>query len=563
MAKLKPFLFLVFITILFLPHLFSQQTYFAADNKFTSLIDTKYLKNGDIVLLEKIRFCDQVRVNILKTDGSTESILSSGRLEFYSFNELVDNNWVLTLITDPTDDVPTPLTFHTVTFIDGVYDFFTLNNGDDTSIPLEEIYNAAVINIDELVLIGFNKTAYFTDFELSTIDAVTLNENLQLMKSPLPDDGFLYYKYVGVDEIRSTEDRFQNEELIGFNFGDNFRDIHYLGNYAIIQDENEISALQGIFGFQYLEQNKTIYDFRQHGQNLRYYTILNENTIIFKKLYLDENEVLRKDSFDIVVSDTDNVPDLHWDANFKGITKNFLPLPLEYADDYRGGNYYLDYNLEDFEINTQNLDISIDDIQYTVSVDTSEIDPGIFLYYADILMEITLTNNTDEVVDNVQLYSSAFEGINCAHNALKVDEDVISIDPNLSRTVTARYESLEFDNQDYLSHPLCVYAISANNKFDQNFDDNIYCLPLSEFTSTHDDIILSDISISPNPARDFIKIETEAQNAVFEIFTLQGERVLSWERKSQNDMLDISTLAGGTYIAIDRRGNSRAMFLKM
>jgi len=565
MTKLKPFLFFVQITFLFIPDLFSQQTYFGADDKFTSLIDTKYLKNGDLVLLENIRQCNLVRAKVLKPDGRIENIFTAGQLKYYAFNELTDNNWVLTVITDPSDDVPEPFTFHTITFIEGDYNLFSLNNGNTTPIPLEEINSSAVINNDELVLLGINKEVYFTDFTLSNVSSIIVDNNLQFMKSFAPSDPTLYFKYINDNQIYITDNNFQSAEA-GPSADPTFQNFHFIGSNAIWHYDDEIWLYDIFDEFEYLEEETEIYRFRQHGQNLTYYTVKSDNTITFTKLYLGEDELVKKESFEITVSDIDNVPDMHWDGDFKGITttNNFTPLPENYADYYRGRNYVLDYNLEDFDLTTQDLDISIDDIEYTViKVDTVEIESDILLFYADITMDVTITNNTNEAVQDVQLYSSAFEGQNCSYNGLKVDEDVISIAPNSSAVVNARYESLEFDNLDYLNNPLCIYTMAANYKFDQNFDDNIYCLPLLEFTSTEDLEKEANFSLYPNPAINYIQINSETRRSTYSIYSTQGQLISTWKKETPSQKMDVSNLNQGTYIMIEEKTNKKVLFTKI
>ena len=369
------------------------------DDKHTYLLNTKLLKNGNLVLVEFVTVCGDVNVKLIKPNGDEESIFTSEFSKFRTFNELPNNNWVLVLVTNATIDVPEPDIIHTIAFIEDDYEINSMS-GDDLSIPLGDLQFSAVINSNELVLATANEV-FFTDFQFESVTYAPLLNNLQLLKAPQPEGSFLYFKYSNEDSVKTTEDKFQSDQVIGFNFGPEFRDIHYLGDYIIIQDEEEISATFGIFSFEYIEQGKTIYDFSQHGQNLKYYTLSEDSILTFCKLYLDENTVLRKEKVDIDVNGKSALPDLYWDGNFVGISYNTIPLPRTmYDDQYQSHNYILDYNLQNTNLSTQSIDVSIDTIQYEVT--------NLFFHSFDINLQITISNKSDQEVNGLSLISNGF-----------------------------------------------------------------------------------------------------------------------------------------------------------
>ncbi|MEM9547937.1 MAG: T9SS type A sorting domain-containing protein [Bacteroidota bacterium] len=561
MKNLRSVLLVLSFLLIYTTSCYSQETYFAADDKIIGLLDVKLLKTGEIVFLEKYRDCGTSRVKLLHPNGDIENIWSDGKAEFYSFLEMPDNNWVLILISDRKDDIVLPFNFTSVVFIDGDYTIFSTDDSQ-TNIDLTNISKAAVINDSELVLSGGSK-AYFTDFNLSSVITKDIQNSISILKSPLPDSNYVYYQYTGEDAIRATNDQFETEELIAFNLGPHFRDIHYLDRYVIMVDETEISVLEGLFGFFYIEQETTIYNFRQHGQNLTYHTISEDNILTFKKLYLDENETLQESSFEIPLEELANGTRLFWDANLLGMSYSFTPLPSEsYEDEYRGFNYVFDYNLQDEALSTQELDLSIDNISYTTLVDTVVVSDGKLRLYADIFMEVTVTNHSDETVDEIEMYSSAFEGINCAYNGLKPELENITIAPNQSVVINANYESLEFTNLYFLQHPLCLYVLAGNKRFDSNFDDNIFCLPLSEFTSTEELQATNQISISPNPVKDQIQLECQSP-ATFHVYSMQGELIKVWESYKKRTTFDISAFSSGNYFLVDRNSGKSKMFMKL
>lgn len=563
MKYIKSITLFSFLFIINIGNLQAQQTYTSAENKFTRLLDTKLLKTGEIVLIEERNFCENTNVKLLTSPEEIgESILLTGRTVFVSFNELPDDNWVLIIISNPEDDVPVPYTFHSIVFEDGAYTVFSTDD-NNTSIDLESITGSAVINNDELVLTG-STNVYFTDFNLSLINTVNINKSLSIMKSLKPDSSFLYYQYTGENMLFSTEDNFETDDFLASNLDPTFRDIHLMADYIIIQDANYILVLIGLDVLSFLEQGTEIYEFRQHGQNLTYYTISEDSILTFNKIYLDENEELRTDDYKIDLNDHPSIDLLHWDANFKGYSTTFVPLPEDqYEDDYRGINYELIYDTQNFDFNPQYIDISIDDIQYTTTVDTNQIDTDIYLYYADIEMEITLTNKSEEKINDVHLHSAAFEGINCAHNWLKVDQNIIPLEALETVTITARYQNLEYNSLSYLKHPLCIYAMGANNKPDDLFSDNIYCLPLSELTSTEEKIKNTSFSIFPNPAQEYIQLQSEFARSKYLIYTSSGKLIKTWEKKGKNEILDISSLSQGTYFMLEKKSNLIAHFKKI
>jgi hypothetical protein len=563
MTNLKSILFFTIFSTCILSGLLAQQTHMPGDNKMSSLLDTKYLKTGEVVLIEEIKLCKNTSIKLLNPDGTENIILGTGKAKFFSFNELEGNNWVFVLVTDPGDDVPVPYTFHTITFIDGGFTIFSTDD-DQTDIDLTTIVGSTVINTNELVLNAGAKI-HFTDYQLSLINTVQIDKPIMQLKTYNPEFSTMYFRYIGEDKIHQTSDKFDNVLELYTDLGDSFQEFHYLGNVAIFQFEDEIYKLTNS-GKSYFAQNKKIYDFRPHGQGLTYYTVSPADPdILF--LYKIHSKVFSETSFEstgINRKDFPNLSSLHWDGDFKGIASTFIPLPKDdYEDEYRGANYYLDFTFEDAQIQTQSIDISIDDIKYTTEVDTISISSGAEKYYANINMEIQITNHTDLAINDVHLHSAAFEGINCAHNSLKVDDDIIMLEPQETKIVTAKYKSLEFSSGFLLKQPLCVYIISANNQFDNNFEDNIHCLPLWEFTSTDELSKEREFAVFPNPSQNTIQLKSQQSATSYLIYSVYGNVVDTWDKKSKTDIYDISNLAKGNYFIVEQKTNAIAIFTKI
>ena len=552
---------LTFFTILITSiNLSSQRTYHAVDIKSAELVDTKYLKTGQVILLEKVGVCDQTRVQLLHPNEEVETLLWTSPFTFYDFNELPDNNWSLTIIVENLIDVALPPDIYNITFIDGEINT-TQTSEPEIDIPLASISLSAVINNNELILAG-NGKVYQTNFEFDNVIAKTLSNNLQLLKCPDPLEGYMYYKYVNTDGIWATENLFASEELIVFNLGDQFGDIHYLGDYVIFQDENEISAAFGIFGFEWIEQGTKIYNFRQHGKNLTYHTI-NGFKLNFNKLYLDENGELQKDQYDFTISDQLIIPFFNWDGDFFGISYDYVPLPPNnYADDFPGENYFISFNLNGTHLETPVIDLAITDIQYTISnIDTTLLYDDKELYHSDIKMEIEIRNNSSESIEDLKLYSSAFEGFNCSHNFLRNIDPNITIASGETITVMAEYNGLESNNISYLEHPLCIYALGSKTFMDPVFGDNIFCFTPSELTSTiNEKQETKGIRVYPNPAQTFIIIDEGEDLQNYEIYDLNGQLMRTLQTISSSDVIDVSELKKGTYLLVNPENMRQKIF---
>lgn len=93
-----------------------------------------------------------------------------------------------------------------------------------------------------------------------------------------------------------------------------------------------------------------------------------------------------------------------------------------------------------------------------------------------------------------------------------------------------------------------VYVRSLNSVDDATevFYDNFSLVP--EATASLEDILANKFRIFPNPANDYIQIESkEIQLSSIEIFNLLGEKLIS-ETSLENDRLNISNLSSGVYL---------------
>lgn len=224
----------------------------------------------------------------------------------------------------------------------------------------------------------------------------------------------------------------------------------------------------------------------------------------------------------------------------------------KYDDLYQSHNYILDYNLESTDLTSQSLDVSIDTIQYEIS--------NLSDNYVDLTFQITLSNKSDQEVKSMSIISNGFDGAECFDYCYFNKRDQISIPPNESIVIDGFHESFGFPEA---ANQFCLYAISANNKSDYNFEDNIYCTTISKLTTTSDHRQVDDFEIFPNPAQNSIQVINHTQSALYHIYNPQGQLVSIWQKKANNNQFDISDLSRGIYIIIDNQNKSKSKFMKI
>ena len=114
------------------------------------------------------------------------------------------------------------------------------------------------------------------------------------------------------------------------------------------------------------------------------------------------------------------------------------------------------------------------------------------------------------------------------------------------------YDDLPFGN------PIPNNASGFLSYTDQDFlyFAEISCGPLSvnEFQE-------NIVSISPNPATDYIVIGNLKENTMFQIYDLAGKKLIEKELSATNNRIDISQLAIGTYL-MNYGTSSTAKFVK-
>ena len=61
---------------------------------------------------------------------------------------------------------------------------------------------------------------------------------------------------------------------------------------------------------------------------------------------------------------------------------------------------------------------------------------------------------------------------------------------------------------------------------------------------------IEDFRIYPNPADDFVTVETSVnlEGAIISLFDVNGRRVLNYKKNTENNKIDISNLSAGEYI---------------
>lgn len=146
----------------------------------------------------------------------------------------------------------------------------------------------------------------------------------------------------------------------------------------------------------------------------------------------------------------------------------------------------------------------------------------------------------------------------CSNNDLEgcYDQKLCSIglvDLNFNEALPWSGDFLPFcSGEDEVGAPC---NLSANE--DYVINENCECVL---FTSNTDDLELKNMEVFPNPASDFININTQFENVTFTIFSSEGKKLIS----SKHITIDVSGLPRGIYfISVEEEINATIKFYKI
>ena len=133
-------------------------------------------------------------------------------------------------------------------------------------------------------------------------------------------------------------------------------------------------------------------------------------------------------------------------------------------------------------------------------------------------------------------------------------------------TVTDNAIYVNFDESDIVastipSDEVNVMGVAFQNYYTEgeNKINRYYIIPRMKADITAPTKVINfvqqTISVYPNPATDFVTIETEAQNVVANVFDIYGKLVYKTQIETGYDRINLSTFTSGMYIIRLTSGN--------
>ncbi len=160
------------------------------------------------------------------------------------------------------------------------------------------------------------------------------------------------------------------------------------------------------------------------------------------------------------------------------------------------------------------------------------------------------------IIENVLYFGSEYNGLVSAgvdvwshqtepyffhHKYGVVDANDVTSDPLV---ITGSHNWTNSAEDDYDENTLIVHSAEIANMYYEEF-----MARYSEITGAESKEInfSKNLIIYPNPARDFITIESPYDNVLFQVFDITGKLVLEESLKLKLKMIDISKLSQGIY----------------
>ena len=110
-------------------------------------------------------------------------------------------------------------------------------------------------------------------------------------------------------------------------------------------------------------------------------------------------------------------------------------------------------------------------------------------------------------------------------------------------------DTIEIYNDVTISSSLCLFAAGNGREFDTNFENNFSCAIIS---GTDELAINSGFEIYPNPASEYLVIDSKFQNTDYTIYNANG---LVVQASTYNGKINTSQLAKGLYfLRIEKSG---------
>lgn len=205
-------------------------------------------------------------------------------------------------------------------------------------------------------------------------------------------------------------------------------------------------------------------------------------------------------------------------------------------------------------------DISVSNLEITnplVPVDTIEDYPGTFWIWFDspyVGFNFDITNDGTEPIYSFSITSNSFWNFNCAEARYFRHFENITIFPG--ETMTFSDSSWVIDHMPVGANEpkLSLTCTAPNHRFDGDYSNN-YVIQFLIWVGVDEPLLVDKLSISPNPATNYIQLNAELTNALdkvlLELFDPLGKKHVQQEVSSGNNQIDahlyVGDLASGLY----------------
>ncbi|WP_223034981.1 T9SS type A sorting domain-containing protein [Hanstruepera marina] len=218
--------------------------------------------------------------------------------------------------------------------------------------------------------------------------------------------------------------------------------------------------------------------------------------------------------------------------------------------EYRENSFMRAYNLTDFGI-TDAFDITSVEYGQGAADDGKEITLNIYTATSDDLTTATLTlvgtaSHTSAAADDLTLVSVALSASIPANSTIAFEVLAGDSGTNAGETFFPGINAAGENDDSYLMSASCNINVPTTTTI-VGFADNQYVMNVVGNLLSVDEFEMSQISVTPNPAADYINIEipNNSLNFVSELYDITGKQVL---RKENLETLDVSQLKTGIYI---------------
>ena len=469
--------------------------------------------------------------------------------------------WVTDLITDSNDLIVGTSSYSQgddyATEADGFY-FFKYNSaGTQTTIKKFEGYYFGVEfapvleHRDSGYLVGARDTLYHLDNDGAIINRTTMPEGNLAQLEPYDSSSYLMAQKVTYNEYLITIRSYEDSIIHSYTFNGKLSGIAILPPYLYFSDDNIVTRwnvqtatetdITTAFGFVPKGMNNTDGEIYLWGTNL-----VESKVFIHKLDSLDTFEQVfsfdngRRNIVDIIQNGSNAY--IGGQLDVEGVENGFTGLDMGFVQ------RYVDWQEPELEF----LDIAIENLELNGEASQTLLDIfGEDDYYYEIsaFLQVEIVNSGEVPVDYLVLSTPNITGFNCWQLRNFIPLYNLDLQPGEStfQTIETRAYVVLNPNEPYEINA-CVFVAAPNEKIDQVFENNNFCGTI--ITDTDEEIIDPDINVFPNPASDWLTIDTHAHYSInqIQVFDLTG-RLVRTEAKLRdvNPRISVAGIAAGMY----------------